>query len=101
MRDAFVDANPERWGYGKIDSAAGLEKVLSLASTMGVEIHNAIRYDSAAKSLLNAAGTVRVYSVSGMMCAESDAATISVGHLLPGVYVAVASGAAIKFVVNR
>ena len=101
VRDAFVDANPERWGYGKIDSAAGLEKVLSLASTMGVEIHNAIRYDSADKSLLNAGGMVRVYSVSGMMCAESDAATIPVGNLLPGVYLAVARGDALKFVVNR
>ena len=36
-----------------------------------------------------------------MMCAESDAATIPVGNLLPGVYLAVARGDALKFVVNR
>jgi len=107
IRDEYTDANPARWGFGKIDAVAGLKEVLKLNSVINTAVSDT---DDNMRMLVSADGdrryevfvngeqgltaTLTAMSGANVLTAASDGDTVTVdaSALTPGIYVLAVKG---------
>ncbi len=100
INDSYTAKNPEKWGAGKIDAAAGLRKILADLASIGSVADN-LSDETVSVTVQHgnieiiAAGTrgftASLYGISGEKVAcgrsDNDMLTLEAGNVRPGIYV--------------